>query len=61
MVRGDNGILLKWSRRRGRSSVRAGLITAEELRQTLAHMQTPADDDFLVLAPRMSIVWARKE
>jgi SAM-dependent methyltransferase len=63
MARGDNGILLKWSvEEAGPAFVAAGLITAEELIQILADMQTAADDDdVLVLAPRMSIVWARKE
>jgi SAM-dependent methyltransferase len=63
MARGDNGLLLKWSvEEAGPAFVAAGLITAEQLKQTLAEMQTAADDDdVLVLAPRMSIVWARKE
>jgi ubiquinone/menaquinone biosynthesis C-methylase UbiE len=63
MVRGNNGTLLKWSvEEAGPAFVTAGLVTAEGLKQILADMQTAADDaDVLVLAPRMSIVWARKE
>jgi SAM-dependent methyltransferase len=63
MARGDNGSLLKWSvEEAGPAFVAAGLVTAEELKHLLAVMQTAADDDdVLVLAPRMSIVWAQKE
>jgi hypothetical protein len=62
-TRGDVGQLLRWSvEEAGPAFVAAGLITADQLKQTLADMQTAADDgNVLALAPRMSIVWARKE
>ena len=63
MSQGDTGLLLKWSvEEAGPAFVAAGLITPDQLTQTLADMQTAADDrDVLALAPRMSLVWARKE
>ena len=45
----------------GPSFVDAGLTTYELLEQALYEMQESLDDpDVLVLAPRMSLVWARK-
>jgi len=63
MSRGNTGLLLKWSvEEAGPAFVAAGLITPNQLEQTLAGMQSAAQDpDVLVLAPRMSLVWARKE
>jgi ubiquinone/menaquinone biosynthesis C-methylase UbiE len=62
LVRGENRILLKASvEEAGPAFVKAGLITADRLRTTLRDMQKATDDpDVVVLAPRMSLVWARK-
>lgn len=59
---GDAGKLLMWSvAEAGPSFVDAGLTTYELLEQALYEMQESLDDpDVLVLAPRMSLVWARK-
>jgi ubiquinone/menaquinone biosynthesis C-methylase UbiE len=61
--RGNTGLLLKWSvEEAGPAFVAAGLITSNQLERTLADMQAAAENpDVLVLAPRMSLVWARKE
>ena len=60
--RGENRALLKWSiEEAGEGCVDAGLLTREQLDQTLAEMQTAMDDpNVLVLMPRMSLVSARK-
>lgn len=60
---GGPGALLTWSvAEAGSAFVDAGLITRPELKLTLDEMEAAAGDpDVLVLAPRMSIVWARKE
>ena len=59
---GDTGTLLTWSvMEAGPAFVSAGLITARQLRKTLADMEEAAKDpEVLALAPRMSVVWARK-
>jgi SAM-dependent methyltransferase len=63
MSRGDIGLLLQWSvEEAGPAFVNAGFITSSQLERTLADMQAAAEDrNVLVLAPRMSLVWARKE
>ena len=63
MARGDSGLLLKWSVEEAAPAfVAAGLITSDRLEQTLADMQAAAEHpDVLVFAPRMSVVWARKD
>jgi ubiquinone/menaquinone biosynthesis C-methylase UbiE len=60
--RDDHGVLLAWSvAEAGPALVAEGLITRPELRRTLDEMEQAAfDPDVLVLAPRMSVVWARK-
>jgi ubiquinone/menaquinone biosynthesis C-methylase UbiE len=60
--RNDIGVVLTWSvAEAGLAFVAAGLITAPQLERTLAEMEAAADDpNVLVLAPRMSGVWARK-
>jgi ubiquinone/menaquinone biosynthesis C-methylase UbiE len=60
--RGGNRLLLKWSvAEAGPALISAGLITFEQLEETLTDMQAATDDpDVLVFAPRMSQVWARK-
>jgi 2-polyprenyl-3-methyl-5-hydroxy-6-metoxy-1,4-benzoquinol methylase len=60
--RSDNGTLLTWSvAEAGAAFVEAGLITRPQLKRTLDEMEAAANDpDVLVLAPRMSVVWARK-
>jgi ubiquinone/menaquinone biosynthesis C-methylase UbiE len=54
--------LLKWSvEEAGPSLVDAGLITSEELRHTVKEMESAAKNpEVLTLAPRMSLVSARK-
>jgi ubiquinone/menaquinone biosynthesis C-methylase UbiE len=60
--RDDHGVLLTWSvAEAGPAFVAEGLITHPELKRTLDQMEVAAfDPDVLVLAPRMSVVWARK-
>ena len=55
-------IFLKWSvEEAGPSFVGAGIISSDRLEQTLAEMQDAIEDpDVRILAPRMSLVWARK-
>src|SRR6267154_682134 len=62
LARGKDRFLLKWSvEEAGSSFVSAGLITEEQLDRTLREMHAATEDPaVLVLAPRMSIVWARK-
>jgi SAM-dependent methyltransferase len=59
---GENRSFLKWSVEEARPALLdAGITTSDELSQTLAEMQSAVDDpNVLILAPRMSIVWARK-
>ncbi len=59
---GDTGRLLMWSvAEAGPAFVDAGITTYELLEQALYEMQESLDDpNVLVLAPRMSLVWARK-
>jgi SAM-dependent methyltransferase len=63
ILRGDNRVFLKWSvEEAGPAFVAAGLITEDELRRTLEEMQRAVDDpEVVILAPRMSLVWARNE
>jgi SAM-dependent methyltransferase len=58
----DERHFLEWSvAEAGATFVNAGLTSHEELDQTLREMQRTVDDsDILILAPRMSILWARK-
>jgi ubiquinone/menaquinone biosynthesis C-methylase UbiE len=60
--RDDHGVLLTWSvAEAGPAFVAEGLISRPELKRTLDQMEVAAfDPDVLVLAPRMSVVWARK-
>jgi ubiquinone/menaquinone biosynthesis C-methylase UbiE len=60
--RDDHGVLLTWSvAEAGPAFVAEGLITRPELKRTLDQMEVAAfDPDVLVLAPRMSVVWAKK-
>jgi SAM-dependent methyltransferase len=62
LVRGENRVFLKATvEEAGPAFVKAGLITADRLKTTLRDMQRATDDpDVVVLAPRMSLVWARK-
>jgi ubiquinone/menaquinone biosynthesis C-methylase UbiE len=62
MTRGENRYFLKWSvEEAGPTFVGAGIVTSEDLSQTLVEMQKAIDDpDVLILAPRMSLVWGRK-
>jgi ubiquinone/menaquinone biosynthesis C-methylase UbiE len=63
IVRGENRHLLKWSVEEAAGGfVTAGLITELGLQHVLNEMQAAIDDpEVLILAPRMSMVWARKE
>src|SRR5262249_52754408 len=58
----ENRFLLKWSvEEAGPAFVGAGLITSNQLKRTLREMQDAIEDpNVLILAPRMSQVWARK-
>lgn len=60
--RDNKGVLLTWSvAEAGPAFVAAGLLTSSQLRRILDEMEEAADNpDVLVLAPRMSVVWARK-
>jgi|SRR5262245_16042192 len=62
IARGENKRLLELSLAEARPSlVEAGLITSEELDQTLVEMQRIVEDEtVLAVMPRMSQVWARK-
>jgi ubiquinone/menaquinone biosynthesis C-methylase UbiE len=62
MARGETKRLLDLSvAEAGPSVVKAGLISNEELHQTLAEMgRTAEDETVFALMPRMSQVWARK-
>jgi SAM-dependent methyltransferase len=62
IIRGENRNFLKWSvEEAGPALVREGIITPAALAGTLGAMQDVADDPtILILAPRMSLVWARK-
>jgi SAM-dependent methyltransferase len=59
---GLSGLLLKWSvEEAGPSFVAAGLITSEQLERTVMEMERAVkDSEVLALAPRMSLVSARK-
>lgn len=61
-TQGENKRLLELSvAEAGPAFVAAGLITSEELEETLVEMRRLADDQtVLALMPRMSQVWARK-
>jgi hypothetical protein len=61
-AQGENKRLLELSvAEAGPSFVKAGLLTNEELTETLAEMRRLSDDQtVLALMPRMSQVWARK-
>jgi SAM-dependent methyltransferase len=62
IIRDENRPFLKWSvEEAGPALVNEGIITPTVLAETLAAMQDAADDpNILILAPRMSLVWARK-
>jgi SAM-dependent methyltransferase len=62
IIRGENRYFLKWSvEEAGPSFVNAGIVTQERLADTLEEMQEAIeDDDVLILAPRMSLVFGRK-
>jgi hypothetical protein len=57
------GQLLKWSiEEAGPGFISAGLITPAELDCKLAEMQAAIESrEVLILAPRVSLVWATKE
>ena len=63
LSRGEGRFLLKWSvEEAGPAFVAAELITPDQLERILSHMQAATEDpDVLILAPRMSVVWARKD
>ena len=62
IARGEKRQFLTWSvEEAGASFIAAGLLTPDQLERLLAGMRKAAEDpDVLVLAPRMSLVWARK-
>jgi ubiquinone/menaquinone biosynthesis C-methylase UbiE len=59
---GASGLLLKWSVQEAAPAfIDAGLIKRDQLQYLLSEMQSAADNpDVLALAPRMSLVWARR-
>ena len=59
---GLSGLLLKWSvEEAGSAFVESGLITAEQLQHTILEMESAVSNpNVLALAPRMSLVSARK-
>lgn len=59
---GEKRFFLKWSvEEAGPAFISAGLITPDQLERILAKMQAATEDpSVLILAPRMSVVWARK-
>lgn len=59
---GLSGLLLKWSvEEAGAAFVEAGLITREQLQHTIVEMEgAVSNPEVLALAPRMSLVSARK-
>lgn len=62
LLEGEDRYLLQWTvAEAGPAFVDAGLISSDQLEQTLSEMQDASEDrDLLILAPRMSLVWARK-
>src|SRR5436190_23826866 len=62
ILRGENRYFLKWSvEEAGPALVHEGIISADALAGTLAALEEVAEDPkFLILAPRMSLVWAHK-
>jgi hypothetical protein len=60
---GSIGLLLKWSvEEAGPAFVEAGLITHEQLQRTIMEMESAVRNaDVLALAPRMTLVSARKQ
>jgi ubiquinone/menaquinone biosynthesis C-methylase UbiE len=62
LLRGENRAFLKWSvEEAGPALVASGILTPQALDQTLSEMQAAVDDsNVVILAPRMSCVWARK-
>jgi ubiquinone/menaquinone biosynthesis C-methylase UbiE len=62
LLSGPNRSFLKWSvEEAGPALVNAGIISSDELARTLMAMQSAIDDpNVVILAPRMSIAWARK-
>jgi hypothetical protein len=62
LISGESRSFLKWSvEEAGPAFVDAGIVTADQLDRTLDRMQQAVDDPkVLILAPRMSLVWARK-
>jgi SAM-dependent methyltransferase len=62
ITKGQNRYFLKWSvEEAGPALVSAGILSSRELSRTLAQMQAVVEDTgTVILAPRMSIVWARK-
>jgi SAM-dependent methyltransferase len=57
----ENRLFLKWSVEEAAPAlIGAGIVTSHELAQTLSEMEDAAmDPEVLILAPRMSLVWAR--
>ncbi len=62
IIQGENRLFLKWSvEEAGPAFVDAGIVTSAELERILSEMQKAVEDpNVLILAPRMSLVWARK-
>ncbi|MBV8709897.1 MAG: class I SAM-dependent methyltransferase [Acidobacteriaceae bacterium] len=61
-ARGENRLFLKWSiEEAGPALISEKLVTSDQFQQILASIQEVTENpDVLILAPRMSLVWARK-
>jgi SAM-dependent methyltransferase len=62
IVREEDRQFLNWSvEEAGPALIEEGIVTSDDLAVTLAAMEDAADDPrILILAPRMTLVWARK-
>jgi SAM-dependent methyltransferase len=62
ILHGEDRFFLKWSvEEAGPALLNAGILSSPALMRTLEEMQSVVDDpSVLILAPQMSIVWARK-
>jgi SAM-dependent methyltransferase len=62
MIRGETRSFLQWSvEEAGPALIDAKIVTPDELARTLSEMQAVVEDPkVVILAPRMSLVWARK-
>jgi SAM-dependent methyltransferase len=62
IIHGKNRYFLKWSvEEAGPALIDTGIVTCDELGQTLSEMQAVIEDpEVVILPPRMSLVWGQK-